>query len=95
MKKSEAKMTEEKPVSPIKPKMMEDSSSSVDEYKLDDAVSTLQKAEEIRQDKDLMGKIKVKLGKKINSIDGLKKLYESKFNKPTYNDGKEEKSEGE
>lgn len=71
--------TSEKPANPITPKLVEDHS----DWKLDDAVTTLQRAEEIKEDKELMGKLKTRLGAKIKSISGIKALYESKYNQPS------------
>ena len=65
---------------PITPKLAE----SDDKYELDEAIRTLAKAEEIKQDSDLMSKIKPQLDKKVKSIDGLKKLYEDKYNKASH-----------
>jgi len=63
---------------PITPKLAED------KYELEEAIRTLAKAEEIKQDSDLMSKIKPQLDKKVKSIDGLKKLYEDKYNKASH-----------
>lgn len=58
-------------------KMMkaEDDTEECDEYEVDEAVRTLIKAEEIKQDKKLMAACVAQLDKKkkaINSIDGLR-----------------------
>ncbi len=83
MKKEKTKTTkDEKKDSeikhPITPKIAED------KHELEEAIRTLAKAEEIKQDSDLMSKIKPQLDKKVKSIDGLKKLYEDKYNKASH-----------
>jgi hypothetical protein len=86
MKKEKTKTTKEEKKdsemikNPITPKLAEGD----DKYELEEAIRTLAKAEEIKQDSDLMSKIKPQLDKKVKSIDGLKKLYEDKYNKPSH-----------
>jgi hypothetical protein len=54
-----------------------------DDWELEDAVRTLAKAEEIKADDKMMGKIRPMLDKKVRSIEALKELYNSKYNKPS------------
>jgi hypothetical protein len=54
-----------------------------DDWELEDAVRTLAKAEEIKADQKMMGKIRPMLDKKVRSIEALKELYNSKYNKPS------------
>lgn len=65
---------------PIQPKVVE----HTDKADIEDAIRTLAKAEEIKHDPDMMKKIKPHLDKKVASIDGLKKLYEDKYNQPSH-----------
>lgn len=54
-----------------------------DDWELEDAVRTLARAEEIKADEKMMGKIRPMLDKKVRSIEALKELYNSKYNKPS------------
>jgi RPA family protein len=70
----------------IQPKM-------ADDWELEDAVRTLARAEEIKADDKMMGKIRPMLDKKVRSIEALKELYNSKYNKPS--DAMEEDQDGD
>lgn len=72
----------------VKPVHVEDES-----YKLDSAIRTLAEAEEIKQDKELMNKIKPKLDKKVKSIAGLQELYDRKYNKASHEEEETEEME--
>lgn len=64
-----------------------------DDWELEDAVRTLARAEEIKADQKMMGKIRPMLDKKVRSIEALKELYNSKYNKPS--ESMEEDQEGD
>jgi hypothetical protein len=54
-----------------------------DDWELEDAVRTLARAEEIKQDEKMMGKIRPMLDKKVRSIEALKDLYNERYNRPS------------
>jgi hypothetical protein len=84
-KKVEKEEKEESTTMRIQPKLAEN-----DDWEIKEAVSTLAKAEEIKQDKEMMGKIKPLMTKKIRSIEGLKKYYDEKYNQPGMAEAEEE-----
>ena len=88
-KKSEMKKEQETGKEPsvmrIQPKLVEN-----DDWEIKEAVSTLAKAEEIKQDKEMMGKIKPLMTKKIRSIEALKAYYDEKYNQPGMAEAEEE-----
>jgi hypothetical protein len=65
------------------------------DWDLEDAVRTLARAEEIKQDEELMGKIKPMLQKKVKSIEAIKQLYNDKYNKPSQMEADESEDEDE
>ena len=75
--------------SKIQPKLIKDPDGDND-YELDQAVHHLSKAEEIKANPELMKKVQGRVKNKITSIDGLKKLYNEKFNKASYEQEKKE-----
>jgi hypothetical protein len=83
--KKEQETGKEPTVMRIQPKLAEN-----DDWEIKEAVSTLAKAEEIKQDKEMMGKIKPLMTKKIRSIEGLKKYYDEKYNQPGMAEAEEE-----
>ena len=87
--KSKESETTDSPGVRIQPKLVES------DWELEDAVRTLARAEEIKQDEKLMGKIRPMLDKKVRSIEALKELYNEKYNKPSMSDAEEDKAEGE
>jgi hypothetical protein len=90
MKKKSQSQKEETVAMRIQPKVIEH-----DKFDLEDAVRTLARAEEIKQDDKLMGKIKPMLKKKVMSIESLQKLYNDKYNQPLLSEEEDDKAEGE
>lgn len=66
----------ESPSISIRPKI-------ADDWELEDAVRTLARAEEIKQDEKMMAKIRPMLDKKVRSIEALKDLYNERYNRPS------------
>jgi hypothetical protein len=89
MKKKSQTPKEEAVSMRIQPKLIDD------KFDLEDAVRSLVKAEEVKQDDKLMAKIKPMLKKKVMSIEALQKLYNDKYNQPLLTEEEDHKAEGE
>jgi hypothetical protein len=77
------KAKKQKDTEPSESKAMRIQPKIADDWELEDAVRTLARAEEIKQDEKLMGKIRPMLDKKVKSIEALKELYNEKYNRPS------------
>jgi hypothetical protein len=77
------KAKKQKDTEPSESKSMRIQPKIADDWELEEAVRTLARAEEIKQDEKMMGKIRPMLDKKVRSIEALKDLYNERYNRPS------------